>query len=305
MNILDHSIFRFILVAALPWLSACLLTRRNCWFESRWLDISIRMQTALLAVIFSAQFAGGLGVYQFTEPWLAPLIYILLTKGFASVRPGSPSLPDPPHRRFDMLVASLALSMVFLDFGRLAVPSIVGAVKVVSDAPIYHLFFAAKWWVAGRIYWIPIPFGESAAPYFPANGDLWFMTLVGWTGNLGLAKVGQVPFWFLAGWWIYHLCQRLGSNRASSLIASAIWMTLTPLALFTFEANVDTIFAAWFIGSVLLYVEYDLRWKQGDTQEKLENKRLILIHSFLAAGLAWGTKAPGLVLFLPGFCLSQ
>jgi hypothetical protein len=304
MNILDQPIVRLLFVAALPWLSAWLLTRRSRWSESRWLDISIRIQTALLAIIFSAQFAGGLGIYQFTEPWLAPLIYLVLTKYFATAKqdPASLTATAAPNSPCDILISGLALSMIFLDFGRLMVPSLVGAVKVVSDAPIYHLLFAAKWWVAGQIYWIPIPFGESAAPYFPANGDLWFMTLVGWTGNLALAKVGQVPFWFLAGWWIFQLCQRLGSSRTSSLVAASIWMTLTPLALFTFEANVDTIFAAWFIGSVLFYVEYSLRCHPDISGEKPQKNWLILIHSLLAAGLAWGTKAPGLV-FIPPWIL--
>ena len=72
------------------------------------------------------------------------------------------------------------------------------AVKVVSDGPIYHLYFAARWWKAGRLFLVATPFGENAATYFPAVGDLWFTWLmVGWGGDR-LARVGQVPFLSLA-----------------------------------------------------------------------------------------------------------
>ena len=299
MNPLAGPIVRFMLVAVLPWSVAFYLTSRKNWFESRWLDRSIRIQTALLAMIFSAQIAGQLGIYRLTEAWLAPLIYFTTTHLLAKSQHETSSSPKPIPSRFDTFFTMLALGLLALEFGRMFVPSFVGAVKVVSDAPIYHLFFAAKWWVAGQIYWIPIPFGETAAPYFPANGDLWFMTLIGWTGNLALAKVGQVPFWFLAGWLVFELCQRLGASRTSSLVASALWMTITPLAVFTFEANVDTIFSAWFIASILFYVEYDLRQSAVELGPNSKSNRLILIHSLLAAGLAWGTKAPGLVFIPP------
>ena len=75
--------------------------------------------------------------------------------------------------------------------------SLMGPVKVVSDGPIYHLYFAARWWKAGRITLVAAPFGDVAVTYFPAVGDLWFAWLmIGWGGER-LAKVGQLPF--LAG----------------------------------------------------------------------------------------------------------
>ena len=45
--------------------------------------------------------------------------------------------------------------------------SLLLAVKVVSDGPIYHLYFAARWWKAGRLILVAAPFGENAATYFP------------------------------------------------------------------------------------------------------------------------------------------
>lgn len=307
MNLSQEPLTRLTVVALIPWLLSWWMMRGFRWSATAWVNRSIEIQSALLSIIFAAQFSGSMGLYRLTEAWLAPLVYVLATRFFAMRDEFKPAEPANNQRysdfnSCDLIIAALTIFLVLLEFGRMAVPSLVGAVKVVSDAPIYHLYFAAKWWLAGSIDYIPIPFGENAAPYFPANGDLWFMTLVGWTGDLTLAKMGQVPFWFLAGYWIYCLCQILGAGRVSSLLASAHWMTLAPLAIFTFEANVDTIFATWFIGSVLFYVEYDLKrnnHQKNDTKKTGELHSALFYHSLLAAGLAWGTKAPGIVFIPP------
>jgi hypothetical protein len=291
------SLLRFLLVAALPWAVALIATRRQTWFTQRWLDTSIRIQTALLFQIFATQIAGAAGVVRYTEAFLPQVFYVVFTLFYADKKACSGGDEESTPKSVGKIYITLCLTLVSLEFLRLFVPSLIGAVKVVSDGPIYHLYFAARWWQEGRIGWIPIPFGESAAPYFPANGDLWFMTLVGWTGNLLLAKVGQVPFWFLGGWWLYRLCMTLGGSRAASVIATTIWMTLSPLALFSFEPNVDTIFSAWFIVSILFYIQLDLFRRNATTTEK-QNK-ILLTHSLLAAGLAWGTKAPGIVFIPP------
>ena len=80
----------------------------------------------------------------------------------------------------------------------LGMRSLLLAVKVVSDGPIYHLYFAARWWKAGRLILVAAPFGENAATYFPANGDLWFTWLMASWGGDRLAKIGQAPFLVLA-----------------------------------------------------------------------------------------------------------
>ena len=96
--------------------------------------------------------------------------------------------------------ATISLALVLA--GRAASsrsPRCSSAVKVVSDGPIYHLYFAARWWKAGRLILVAAPFGENAATYFPANGDLWFTWLMATWGGDTLAKVGQAPFLLLAG----------------------------------------------------------------------------------------------------------
>lgn len=309
MNHSDYVIGRLLLIGLLPWASAIWATRKYHWFEARWLDLSIRIQTAFLTVIFVAQAFGSTGLFNTAAVLASPCIYVLLTLSYATRYSALPE-PVPVKQQAEpgsKLVLGLIIFVVMMTFGKLFMPSLIGAPKVVSDGPIYHLYFAARWWLEHKISWIPIPFGENGAPYFPANGDLWFMTLTAWTGNLAIAKVGQVPFWFLGGFWLFHLCRRLSADTAAAGLAAAIWMTITPLALFTFEANVDTIFAAWFIASVLFYVEYDIRKSQADSLKSTDHflnssNRLLLIHSLMAAGLAWGTKAPGIV-FIPPWIL--
>jgi hypothetical protein len=171
-------------------------------------------------------------------------------------------------------------------------PSLFLPVKVVSDGPIYHLYFAARWWKAGAVFPIAAPFGESAAPYFPANGDLWFTWLMFSAGGDALARIGQAPFWVMAGIASYGLARRLGASEGSSLIAVTWFLSSTPLLLFSFEPNVDTIFIAGYLTACFFF----LRFAMGDDGWPS------LLLGGLAAGLALGTKAVG-VVFVPPLLL--
>ena len=106
--------------------------------------------------------------------------------------------------------AVISLALVLVAALLYAIPSLLAAVKVVSDGPIYHLYFAARWWKAGRLILVAAPFGENAATYFPANGDLWFTWLMATWGGDTLAKVGQAPFLLLAGAAAYGSARLLG-----------------------------------------------------------------------------------------------
>ena len=119
--------------------------------------------------------------------------------------------------------ARLALGLSLSAFTLLLIPSLMGPVKVVSDGPIYHLYFAVQWWKAGALKLVPVPFGESAATYFPANGDFWFTWLiVGWGGDR-LARIGQVPFLILAALRRLYArqtagCEKLGRGGRQLLV---------------------------------------------------------------------------------------
>jgi hypothetical protein len=167
-------------------------------------------------------------------------------------------------------------------------------VKVVSDGPIYHLYFAVRWWKAARLELVPVPFGENAATYFPAVGDLWFTWLVaGWGGDQ-LAKVGQAPFLVVAAVASYATARRLGASRDGAALAVGWFVTSTPLILVTFEPNVDTIFVAGYLAASFFFARAAL----GDQPETS------LALGAIAAGGAWGTKPTGTVFVPPLLALA-
>jgi hypothetical protein len=185
--------------------------------------------------------------------------------------------------------ATVSLAMVLCAALVFAIPSMVAAVKVVSDGPIYHLYFAARWWKAGRLLLVAAPFGENAATYFPANGDLWFTWLIAtWEGDT-LAKVGQAPFLLLAGAAAYGCSRLLGVGRSAATIAACWFVTSTPLLIYSFEPNVDTIFVAGY----LLATYFFLRYARADGGTPA------LVLGALAAGEALATKPTGIVFVPP------
>jgi len=170
----------------------------------------------------------------------------------------------------------------------LGMRSLLLAVKVVSDGPIYHLYFAARWWKAGRLFLVAAPFGENAATYFPANGDLWFTWLMASWGGERLAKIGQAPFLVLAALAAYGCARLVGAGRSASLVATIWFAASTPLLLYSFETNVDTIFVAGYLMAAYFFV----RVARG------EGETSALVLGALAAGGALGTKAVA-VVFIP------
>ena len=183
----------------------------------------------------------------------------------------------------------LALTFVLWVLVELGMQSMLLPVKVVSDGPIYHLYFAVRWWKAGRLFLVTTPFGESAATYFPANGDVWFTWLmVAWGGDR-LARIGQAPFLLLAAIAVFRIGRMLGASRNSALLATCWFLTSTPLLIFSYEANVDTIFVAFFMIAVSFFLL--------DFQEAAGTAALVL--GGLASGIALGTKPVGIVFVPP------
>ncbi len=212
----------------------------------------------------------------------AGLIAWRIRGGEPDGKPGPDDSPAQPE-------ATVSVAMVLAAALLYAIPSLVAAVKVVSDGPIYHLYFAARWWKAGRLVLVAAPFGENAATYFPANGDLWFTWLMASCGGDTLAKVGQAPFLLLAGVAAYGCARLLGIGRSASTIAACWFVTVTPLLLFSFEPNVDTIFVAGYLLAAYFFLRSMLGATAGCRRWHL---------GALAAGEALGTK-PTAVVFVP------
>lgn len=188
--------------------------------------------------------------------------------------------------------ATLCLGLTLLAWALMGLRSLLGPVEVNSDGPIYHLFFAERWWKSGSLDLIPIPFGEGAATYFPAAGDVWFAWLMaGWGGDQ-LAKVGQGPFLGLAALATCEAAKLLGIGRSAALIAACAFATSTPLLVFSFSGNVDTIFVA---GYVLAFY-FLMRCRRGGGLPDLAL-------CGLAAGGAWATK-PTAAVFVPPLLLA-
>ncbi len=206
--------------------------------------------------------------------------------GNAAQPPPSRGEPDAPVSRFFAILAfGLTLGAMLI----VGIPALVYPVKVVSDGPIYHLYFAAQWWKAQRLFLVPIPFGESGAPYFPANGDLWFAWLMTAWGGDRLARIGQAPALAACGWLIVVLAMRLGAKRAAAVVAACWFLSILPILLFSFEANVDTLFAAGFLAGIYGLVRYDQ-----------EGRRIATLSlSGLSFGLAWGCKPTGTLFVAP------
>ena len=219
--------------------------------------------------------------------WVA----VLLALGLVGrvLAPGDTAkIPVAPSKDIWSWIEVAAIGLVLWLVALYAGPSLLRAVKVVSDGPIYHLYFAARWWKAGRLILVAAPFGENAATYFPGGGDLWFAWLIiGWGGDAP-AKVGQVPFLVLGGLTTFALCRRLGARRPAALVAACWSLTSSPVVLYGFEANVDMIFVA----AYLLATYFIVRHALGD------DGLASLVLGGLAAGLALGTKAPA-VVFVP------
>lgn len=226
-----------------------------------------------------------------TRPALGGWSCLGLALALLSIRKplGTPEATRPAPREHGLgWPARLALGLTVAMGIPYLLTSLLGPVKVVSDAPIYHLYFAARWWQAARLFLVPVPFGESAATYFPAGGDVWFTWLfVGWGGDT-LAKIGQVPFLLLAALAVVAIARELGAHRDAAVLSACVFASSTPLVVFSFEGNVDTIFVAGYLIAVLFFVR---AWR-GD------HPRVSWCLGALAAGAAWGTK-PTATVFIP------
>jgi hypothetical protein len=251
----------------------------------RWLASAVIFWTATTIGVELLSAIGAIGTYPILL-WSS----LIAAAGLATwwLRPADPdknsTIADAPIG-WD---ATISLALILTAALWFAIPSLLAAVKVVSDGPIYHLYFAARWWKAGRLILVAAPFGENAATYFPANGDLWFTWLMASWGGDTLAKAGQAPFLLVAGASAYGCARLFGASRSASTTAACWFVSCTPLVLFSFEPNVDTIFVAGY----LLAVYFFLRYARAD------GGMPALVLGALAAGEALATK-PTAIVFVP------
>ncbi len=219
--------------------------------------------------------------------WIVAIPIFLL--GRLAPEPRASRGESPPSERGWPWQTRIVLVLVLATAAPLLFQALMLAVRVMSDGPIYHLYFAARWMRAGSLELVAAPFGENAATYFPANGDLWFTWLMTVWGGDRLARAGQAPFLLIAALAAFGMARDLGAQRASSVVAACWFITSTPLLVFSATPNVDTIFIAGQMLSAYFLVRF-----ANDPERGSE-----LGLAGLAAGLALGTKAVGLVFIPP------
>ncbi len=188
--------------------------------------------------------------------------------------------------------AGLAVALAAWAAWDLGIAALTAPVQPVSDAPIYHLYFAVRWWKAATLARVPTPFGDSAAPYFPANADVWFTWLILPFGRETLAKLGQAPFLPLAMTALFALARELGVRPIAALVPACVWGSGTGVLVNATVANADLVMATWYLVAVLFLVRHARSRCAGD-----------LACAGLAAGAALGTKTVA-VLFVPWLVLA-
>ena len=143
----------------------------------------------------------------------------------------------------------------------LGVQSLLLPVKVVSDGPIYHLYFAARWWKAGRLFLVAGPVRRERGDLLPGRrrplvhlADDVAGGATGWPRSARPRSCCAGRPGGLCG-----LARRLGAGTSGRVDRRVLVRDVTPLLLFTFEPNVDTIFVAGY----LLAAYFFLRVRAG------------------------------------------
>ena len=120
------------------------------------------------------------------------------------------------------------------------------------DSLSYHLLFPARWLQEHRLSIIATPFSDEAQAYAPANGELYFLWLMlPFHGDL-LARIGQVPFYFLGGVALYALARRIGAPPEHAVYVPAFFFLSRPIVEQAVGADVDLICWATFLSALYL-----------------------------------------------------
>lgn len=208
-----------------------------------------------------------------------------LVRALAPRPPARPASAGGPIDGAATLGAALALwAAAFMGIPMWLLPE-----KALTDAPIYHLYFAAQWWKSGRLSIIPAPFGDTAVSYLPAGGEVLFAALMAVAGGDILARTCSFLFLILAATSTFAIARRLGAGESASVLAASLFATTMPMQLYSFVANVDVMFVAGYLAAAYFFLEYARRDGGAGT----------LTLGALAAGGAWGTKAIGTVFVPP------
>ena len=148
--------------------------------------------------------------------------------GLARLRMSDPpDRPPPPGGPVDG-AATLAIALAIWTLAWIGMPSWLLPERSISDAPIYHLYFAAQWWKSGRLWIVPAPFGDTAVLVLPGRGEVLFAASMAIAGGDILARACPFLFLILAGTSVFAIARRLGAGTSAALVATAMFATTIP-----------------------------------------------------------------------------
>jgi hypothetical protein len=260
---------------------------RHMWPTSDSLDAALRTAAIAFALIVaSGMILGSLG-------WVAPAPFLLFDAALFGAawlltQPGAPA-----QAAIDASLPWPAIAAIAAIAGMLVLVVAVGMTHPPQayDSLNYHLYFPARWIQDGRLSIVPTPFGDEAPAYAPVNGELFFLWLmVALHGDLA-ARVGQVPFYLLAGLALYGLARRLGAKPEHAIYAPAFFLLAKPIVDQATGANVDLVCSSMFLLSLYFTI------RAIDTDEMRD-----WLLAGLCLGLYGGTKFVSLV-FAPSLLL--
>lgn len=164
-------------------------------------------------------------------------------------------------------------------------------VLVVSDGPIYHLPFAVRWLQDGSLSRTWTPFGEMAAPYFPANAEVWMAWFLALVGDDRLAKVFQWFFLSPCALALAGLARNANGGSVAAAWPPIAWLGCILVVVTSVKPDVDVPMTFALLAGLLLL---DRAWRESNETDRGRSLTL----SALSFGAAAGTKSIGLMFGL-------
>jgi len=153
-----------------------------------------------------------------------------------------------------------------------------------TDALLYHLPFAARWYQTGKILPVPLVFSDVAMSYYPINGNVVFLAHFLFLKSDFLLRFSQLPFALIAGLAFFLLLQQVGISPGKSFAGACLLLLFRPILRQSIIAFVDLMVVAFFLSAVYYFSQ--------------PGRKNFLLGS-LATGLLVGTKTTGCLLLLP------
>ncbi len=225
---------------------------RRAWPAGGFADAIVRTSVIAFAVIVGGGLVLGAAGVLYTGAFLALVsaVFVWTTRwGRLEVAgPGGRPAAWPTLDGISLVPAAaiVALTAFIAGYGLSHSP------LTLYDSLSYHLFFPARWLQEHRLSIIPTPFSDEAQAYAPGNGELYFLWLMLPVHGDLLARIGQLPFYLLAGVTLFALARRSGAPPGHAVYAPAFFLLARPIVGQAAGANVDLICAAMFLTSIYL-----------------------------------------------------